>query len=69
MNYEKFFFSSEVQSYAKIICEIAHECWSLQLSDSTGFSISQIIPDTKVVLVDKSGTGFRKTKLHLKICY
>lgn len=63
MNYEDFFLSEEVQSYAKIICEIAHECWSLQLSDSTGFSISQIIPGTNVVLVDKSGTGFRKNKI------
>ncbi len=63
MNYKKLFFSSEVQKYAHIICELASECWRLQLSDSTGFSISYRIPDTDFVLVDKSGTGFRRNKI------
>lgn len=63
MNYKDLFESKVVQLYAKTICEIAQECWTLQLSDSTGFSISQLIPDTNVVLVDKSGTGFRRNKI------
>ncbi len=63
MNYKDFFEGEIVQSFAKSICEIAQECWSLQLSDSTGFSISQVIPDTDIVLVDKSGTGFRRNKI------
>ena len=63
MNYKDLFESRVVQSYARTICEIAQECWTLQLSDSTGFSISQVIPDTDIVLVDKSGTGFRRNKI------
>lgn len=52
-----------VQKYANMICELAEECWRLGLSDSTGFSISQIIPDTDIVITDKSGTGFRRNKI------
>lgn len=66
INFEKFFYSQEVVTYAKTICDIASECWRLQLSDSTGFSISQVIPDTNIVLADKSGTGFRRNKIEPK---
>lgn len=62
-NFEKIFNSEEVQKYAKTICELARECWERGLSDSTGFSISQIIPGTDYILVDKSGTGFRRNKI------
>jgi ribulose-5-phosphate 4-epimerase/fuculose-1-phosphate aldolase len=65
MDYKTFFESDLVQKYAKSICEIARECWNLQLSDSTGFSISQVLPDTDIVLVDKSGTGFRRNKINV----
>lgn len=57
------FFSKEVQEYANTICELARECWELGLSDSTGFSISQRIPNFDAILVDKSGTGFRRNKI------
>ncbi len=63
INFKSYFESEEVQKYARIICELAHECWERGLSDSTGFSISQIIPETDYVLVDKSGTGFRRNKI------
>lgn len=63
INYQKIFKSEAVQKYAQIICELAKECWDLGLSDSTGFSISQRIPNTDMVLVDKSGTGFRRNKI------
>ena len=58
------FFKSElVQRYARTICELAKECWALGISDSSGFSISQVVPDTNIVIVDKSGTGFRRNKI------
>lgn len=63
MDYKKYFDSEEVQKHARIICELARECWELGISDSTGFSISQVIPGTEFVLVDKSGTGFRRNKI------
>lgn len=66
MNYQDIFESEVVQKIALSICEIAQECWNLRLSDSTGFSISQVIPDTNLVLVDKSGTGFRRNKISPK---
>lgn len=47
------------------MCDIAAECWNLGLSDSTGFSISAKIPNTPAILVDKSGTGFRRNKISL----
>jgi ribulose-5-phosphate 4-epimerase/fuculose-1-phosphate aldolase len=62
-NLKKFFYGEEVQRHARVICELARECWELGLSDSTGFSISQIIPGTNIVLTDKSGTGFRRNKI------
>ncbi len=62
-DYKKYFDSDEVQKYARIICELTAECWRLGLSDSTGFSISQRLPGTDIVLVDKSGTGFRRNKI------
>ena len=61
--YESFFYSSEVKRYAQIICDLAEECWRLGLSDSSGFSISQVIPNTNIVITDKSGTGFRRNKI------
>lgn len=60
---KKLFYSEEVQTYAKTICELASECWRLGLSDSSGFSISQVIPGTSIVLTDKSGTGFRRNHI------
>lgn len=63
MNYEQLFYSDDVQKIATGICELARECWDLGLSDSTGFSISARIPDTDAILVDKSGTGFRRNKI------
>jgi ribulose-5-phosphate 4-epimerase/fuculose-1-phosphate aldolase len=60
--YKKIFNSKEVKKYAELICEIAKESWYLRLSDSTGFSISQVVPNTNAALVDKSGTGFRRKK-------
>ncbi len=62
-DYKSFFESDEVQRVAGIICDLARECWERNLSDSTGFSISQVIPDTNVVITDKSGTGFRRNKI------
>lgn len=62
-NYKKFFESQVVQEHAKIICELARECWERGISDSTGFSISEIIPDTNIIITDKSGTGFRRNKI------
>ena len=62
-NYKDIFEGDEVQKHANTICELARECWDLGLSDSTGFSISQIIPGTDMILVDKSGTGFRRNKI------
>ncbi len=62
-DFSKYFKSVEVQKQAKILCELSEECWRLGLSDSTGFSISQVIPNTNIVLVDKSGTGFRRNKI------
>jgi ribulose-5-phosphate 4-epimerase/fuculose-1-phosphate aldolase len=64
--YKDLFYSEQVQQIAKTICELAQECWELGLSDSTGFSISQIIPDTSIVITDKSGTGFRRNKISLE---
>lgn len=63
MNYEKLFYSEDTQRRAKVICDLARECWDLGLSDSTGFSISAKIPGTNAILVDKSGTGFRRNKI------
>ncbi len=63
VNYKSLFNSKLVQNYAKIICELTKECWDLGISDSTGFSISQVIPNTDIVIVDKSGTGFRRNKI------
>jgi len=48
------------------MCELAKECWELKLSDTTGFSISQVIPNTNIVLADRSGTGFRRNKVSIK---
>ncbi|MFO0704657.1 MAG: class II aldolase/adducin family protein [Candidatus Andersenbacteria bacterium] len=62
-NYKKVFESKEVQKYAQIICDLTRECWERGISDSTGFSISQKIPNTDLVLVDKSGTGFRRNRI------
>jgi ribulose-5-phosphate 4-epimerase/fuculose-1-phosphate aldolase len=59
-NYENLFYT-HLQA-AKDICSIARECWNLQLSDSTGFSISCLIKDN-VVMTDKTGTGFRRNKI------
>ncbi|MEA3322921.1 MAG: class II aldolase/adducin family protein [Patescibacteria group bacterium] len=44
------------------ICELAKICWDLQLSDSTGFSISCKITDD-IIMTDKTGTGFRRNKI------
>lgn len=63
MNYREYFQSEEVQKYARTMCDLAYECWDLGISDSTGFSISQVLPETDLVLVDKSGTGFRRNKI------
>jgi ribulose-5-phosphate 4-epimerase/fuculose-1-phosphate aldolase len=63
INYKKFFESDEVQKYATTICEITKECWDRNLSDSTGFSITQRIPGSDTVIVDKSGTGFRRNRI------
>ena len=60
MDYKKLFYSDAVQHTANYICEIARECWTLQLNDSTGFSITSRIGDTDAIIVDKSGTGFRR---------
>ena len=61
--YKKIFESEKVRKYSEIICELAKECWDKNLSDSTGFSITQKIPNTDIIIVDKSGTGFRRNKL------
>lgn len=63
MDYHNLFQSQEVQQLANTMCDIAAECWNLGLSDSTGFSISAKIPNTPAILVDKSGTGFRRNKI------
>jgi ribulose-5-phosphate 4-epimerase/fuculose-1-phosphate aldolase len=63
MNYRELFESDEVQKIAKSICDITRECWDLGLSDSTGFSISARVPGTNAILVDKSGTGFRRNRI------
>ena len=63
VNFQDFFQSAEVQKYAHIICDLAKECWERNLSDSTGFSISQRLPGTNIVITDKSGTGFRRNKI------
>lgn len=63
VNYKDYFESEEVQKFARVICELARECWTLGISDSTGFSISQVLPETGLVLVDKSGTGFRRNNI------
>jgi len=63
VDYKKYFDSDEVQKCARTICDLARECWERGISDSTGFSISQIIPETDFILVDKSGTGFRRNKI------
>lgn len=65
INYSTYFKSYEVKKYGKIICELANECWNIGLSDSTGFSISQRLSETGLILVDKSGTGFRRNKINL----
>lgn len=62
-DYKSLFDSKPVQKIAQIICELAEECWKLGISDSTGFSISHVIPNTNIVIVDKSGTGFRRNKI------
>lgn len=64
INYRNYFFSKEIQNYGRSICELTKECWDRGLSDSTGFSISQRIPNTNFILVDKSGTGFRRNKIN-----
>lgn len=63
MNYRELFHDNQTQSLAHVICELAAECWRLQLSDSTGFSISARIKGTDAILVDKSGTGFRHNQI------
>jgi ribulose-5-phosphate 4-epimerase/fuculose-1-phosphate aldolase len=63
MDYEKLFYSDTVQRIATTMCDIARECWRLGLSDSTGFSISARVPDSDAILVDKSGTGFRRNNI------
>lgn len=63
MSYEELFYSDTVQEIARTVCDIARESWQLGLSDSTGFSISARIPDSSAILVDKSGTGFRRNKI------
>ncbi len=65
MNYQKLFNSSQVHEAAHTMCELAKVCWDLQLSDSTGFSISHKITDN-IVLTDKTGTGFRRNKIFPK---
>lgn len=61
--YKDLFYSKEVQEIAESVCEMAKECWDLGMSDSTGFSVSQILPGTDIVITDKSGTGFRRNKI------
>ncbi len=63
MNYGSIFNNIETQKLANTICELARECWQLRLSDSTGFSISARVPGTDAILVDKSGTGFRRNRI------
>lgn len=63
INYKKIFYAKKTSKYANIICDLAKECWDKNLSDSTGFSISQRIPQTDILISDKSGTGFRRNKL------
>lgn len=63
MDYRELFYSKEVQALCRSMCELARECWDLKLSDSTGFSISARVPNTDAILVDKSGTGFRRNKI------
>jgi len=64
-DYKKLFFSKDVVDRANNICEIARECWDLQLSDSTGFSICERIPHESldIILTDRSGTGFRRNNI------
>ena len=62
MSYRDLFYSQHVQEKAKDICEIAHECWRLGLSDTTGFSISCRVEED-IILTDKTGTGFRRNKI------
>ncbi|MEA2006989.1 MAG: class II aldolase/adducin family protein [Patescibacteria group bacterium] len=62
MDYDKLFKSDGVQAVASQICELARECWVLQLSDSTGFSISCDVGDN-IVISDKTGTGFRRNRI------
>jgi ribulose-5-phosphate 4-epimerase/fuculose-1-phosphate aldolase len=62
-NLKTYFEGEEIQKHARTICELTRECWERGLSDSTGFSISQVIPDTDYILVDKSGTGFRRNRI------
>lgn len=63
IDYKSLFESELVQGFENTMCELSRECWELGISDSTGFSISQVIPDTNIVIVDKSGTGFRRNKI------
>lgn len=62
MDYKELFNSDKVREVAQTICDLAKVCWDLQLSDSTGFSISHKITDN-VVITDKTGTGFRRNKI------
>lgn len=50
------------KAIADTICELAKTCWELQLSDSTGFSISCKVSNN-VIMTDKTGTGFRHNKI------
>ena len=63
MNHRELFYSPPAKELADNICDLARECWSLRLSDTTGFSISAKIPGTSAILVDKSGTGFRRNRI------
>ncbi len=60
MSYQKIF--QDNIDVAKAICDLAKVCWDLQLSDSTGFSISCKIDDNTII-TDKTGTGFRRNNI------
>jgi len=63
MNYRKLFYSDEVAEIAQNICNLAKTCWDLQLSDSSGFSISHRI-NNRIIISNKTGTGFRQNNIH-----
>ena len=60
MFYQKIF--QDNIKIAEDICNLAKICWNLQLSDSTGFSISCKINDN-IIMTDKTGTGFRHNNI------